>query len=84
MSFGVVEVLVIVAVILVFFGAGKLPTVMGDLAKGVRNFKQGLASDEPAAPAEVVSAAAARPPPPPPPALLDAPTVESAPEPRRG
>jgi sec-independent protein translocase protein TatA len=82
MSFGVVEVLVIVAVILVFFGAGKLPTVMGDLAKGVRNFKQGLASDEPAAPGEV-SVTRTTTTPPPPPALLDAPTAEAAPEPRR-
>ena len=79
MSFGVVEVMVILAVVLVFFGAGKLPNVMGDLAKGVRNFKQGLKSDE-AAPEVTVTTT----PPPPPPALLDASPAEAAREARRG
>ena len=81
MSFGVVEVLVIVAVILVFFGAGKLPNVMGDLAKGMRNFKQGLKDDEPPAPGEV---AVTRTTPPPPPALLEPSAAEAAREARRG
>ncbi len=36
------HLLVVVLVILVLFGAGKLPRVMGDLGKGVRNFKAGL------------------------------------------
>jgi sec-independent protein translocase protein TatA len=47
MSLGVTEMVVILAIVLVIFGAGKLPSVMGDLAKGVRNFKAGL-KDEPA------------------------------------
>lgn len=46
MSFGLTEMVIILAIVLVLFGAGKLPTVMGDLAKGVRNFKAGL-KDEP-------------------------------------
>jgi sec-independent protein translocase protein TatA len=46
MSFGVTEMLVVLAIVLIVFGAGKLPNVMGDLAKGIRNFKAGLA-DEP-------------------------------------
>jgi sec-independent protein translocase protein TatA len=46
MSFGFTEMVLLLAIILVLFGAGKLPTVMGDLAKGVRNFKAGL-KDEP-------------------------------------
>jgi len=49
MSFGLTEMVIILAIVLVLFGAGKLPTVMGDLAKGVRNFKAGL-KDEPAEP----------------------------------
>ena len=48
MAFGMTEMLIILAIILVIFGAGKLPSVMGDLAKGVRNFKAGLKDDEPA------------------------------------
>jgi sec-independent protein translocase protein TatA len=31
---------------LIIFGAGKLPQVMGDLAKGIKNFKQGMKEDE--------------------------------------
>lgn len=51
MSFGVTEMVLLLAIVLVLFGAGKLPTVMGDLAKGVRNFKAGLKEElEPQAP----------------------------------
>jgi TatA/E family protein of Tat protein translocase len=34
-SLGLWEVLVILLIVLVIFGAGKLPQVMGDVAKGV-------------------------------------------------
>jgi sec-independent protein translocase protein TatA len=51
MSFGLTEMVIILAIVLVLFGVGKLPTVMGDLAKGVRNFKAGMKDDpEPAPP----------------------------------
>jgi sec-independent protein translocase protein TatA len=36
----------VLAVVLILFGAGKLPQVMGDMAKGIKNFKAGLADDE--------------------------------------
>ena len=49
MGFGMTEMLIILAIVLVIFGAGKLPSVMGDLAKGVRNFKAGM-RDEPEVP----------------------------------
>ena len=39
-SFG--HILIVLVVVLVLFGAGKLPHVMGDLGKGLRNFKDGL------------------------------------------
>lgn len=42
---GWLQILVIVVLVLLLFGAGKLPTVMGDLAKGVKNFKKGLEDD---------------------------------------
>lgn len=42
------HLLVVLVVVLVVFGAGRLPNVMGDLGKGVRNFKAGLdGKDEP-------------------------------------
>ncbi len=36
------HLLVLLAVVLIVFGAGRLPGVMGDLGKGIRNFKAGL------------------------------------------
>lgn len=46
MTPGIWQILLIVLVVLLLFGAGKLPSVMGDLAKGVRNFKKGLNDDD--------------------------------------
>ena len=57
MSLGATEMLVLLGIVLIVFGAGKLPSVMGDLAKGVRNFKAGL-KDEPEAPAHAHAGAA--------------------------
>jgi sec-independent protein translocase protein TatA len=42
MGLGFTEMVIVLVVVLIFFGAGKLPTVMGDLGKGVKSFKQGL------------------------------------------
>ncbi|MGB8275327.1 MAG: twin-arginine translocase TatA/TatE family subunit [Alphaproteobacteria bacterium] len=36
------HLLLVLLVVLIVFGAGKLPQVMGDVAKGVRNFRAGL------------------------------------------
>ncbi len=38
-------------VLLLFGGKGKISDIMGDVAKGVKAFKKGLADDEPASPA---------------------------------
>jgi sec-independent protein translocase protein TatA len=38
--------IIVLAVILILFGAGKLPNVMGDLAKGIKNFKSGLKDED--------------------------------------
>ena len=46
MSLGIWQILLIVLLVLLLFGAGKLPHVMGDLAKGVKNFKKGLDEDD--------------------------------------
>lgn len=42
MSIGIWQVTLILVAVLILFGAGKLPNVMGDVAKGIRNFKTGL------------------------------------------
>ena len=36
---GVWQIVLILAIVLILFGAGKLPRVMGDIAKGVKSFK---------------------------------------------
>ena len=57
------HIVVVLLVVLIVFGAGKLPQVMGDLAKGVKAFKAGLKDEEsaapPAAPAQIVPPPAA-------------------------
>lgn len=42
MNIGVTEAVLILLVVLVLFGAGKLPNVMGDMAKGIKAFRRGL------------------------------------------
>jgi sec-independent protein translocase protein TatA len=37
---------IVLLVILIVFGAGKLPRVMGDVAKGIKNFKAGLKDED--------------------------------------
>lgn len=36
------EIILILIIVLIIFGAGKLPTVAGELAKGIKSFKDGL------------------------------------------
>jgi sec-independent protein translocase protein TatA len=38
--------LIVLAVVLIFFGRGKIPDLMGDVAKGIKNFKKGMAEDD--------------------------------------
>lgn len=38
--------LVVALVILLLFGKGRISDMMGDLAKGIKSFKKGLAEDE--------------------------------------
>jgi sec-independent protein translocase protein TatA len=46
MSIGIWQVVLILLIVLILFGAGKLPKVMGDVAKGVKNFKSGMKDDD--------------------------------------
>jgi sec-independent protein translocase protein TatA len=39
---GAGELLIVLVIILVVFGAGKLPEVMGSLGKGIQSFKKGM------------------------------------------
>ncbi len=43
---GTTELIIILVLVLIIFGAGKLPSVGGALGKGMRNFKDGLKDGE--------------------------------------
>ena len=36
------QILIVAVVIILLFGAGKIPRLMGDLAKGINSFKKGI------------------------------------------
>jgi len=46
MSIGIWQVVLVLLIVLILFGAGKLPKVMGDVAKGIKSFKKGIADDD--------------------------------------
>jgi sec-independent protein translocase protein TatA len=61
-SFSIWHWLIVLVIVLLLFGKGKISDVMGDMAKGVKSFKKGLADDDDAEkptidhkPADVVS-----------------------------
>tara|TARA_B100000941_G_scaffold263520_1_gene216936 strand:- start:188 stop:406 length:219 start_codon:yes stop_codon:yes gene_type:complete len=39
------EIILILVIVLIVFGAGKLPKVAGEIAKGIKSFKEGLKDD---------------------------------------
>jgi sec-independent protein translocase protein TatA len=43
---GTQELLIILVLVLIVFGAGKLPQVGSALGKGIKNFKQGVRGEE--------------------------------------
>ncbi|KAB0538826.1 sec-independent protein translocase protein TatA [Pseudochrobactrum saccharolyticum] len=45
-SFSIWHWLIVLAVVLLLFGRGKIPELMGDVAKGIKNFKQGMNEPE--------------------------------------
>lgn len=45
-SFSAIHWIVVVLVIVLLFGGGRISGLMGDVAKGIKSFKKGLADDE--------------------------------------
>jgi sec-independent protein translocase protein TatA len=41
-SFSTMHWVVVLAIVVLLFGAGKLPRLMGDFAKGIKAFKSGM------------------------------------------
>jgi sec-independent protein translocase protein TatA len=45
-SMSIMHWLIVVAVVLLLFGRGKIPELMGDVANGIKSFKKGMQDDE--------------------------------------
>ena len=45
-SFSIWHWLIVLVVVLLVFGRGKIPELMGDMAKGIKSFKKGMSDDE--------------------------------------
>ena len=38
--------IIVLIIVLLLFGKGKIPTLMGDMAKGIKSFKKGMSDDD--------------------------------------
>ena len=45
-SFSIWQWLIVLAVVLLLFGSGKISGLMGDFAKGIKSFKKNMAEDD--------------------------------------
>ena len=45
MSIGIWQIAIVVILVVLLFGRGKISSLMGDVAKGLKSFKKGMASD---------------------------------------
>jgi sec-independent protein translocase protein TatA len=45
MSPSLMQILVVVFLVLIFFGRGRISNFMGDLASGIKSFRKGLEDD---------------------------------------
>lgn len=45
-SFSIWHWIIVLAIVLLLFGRGKIPELMGDVAKGIKSFKKGMADED--------------------------------------
>ena len=45
-TFSIWHMRILLAVVLLMFGKGKISEIMGDFAKGIKSFKKGMADDD--------------------------------------
>ena len=45
MSIGIWQIAIVEILVVLLFGRGKISSLMGDVAKGIKSFKKGMASD---------------------------------------
>ena len=48
MSIGIWQIAIVVILVVLLFGRGKISSLMGDVAKGIKSFKKGMSDDPPA------------------------------------
>ena len=46
-NIGWTGIIIIAILIVILFGKGKISSIMGDLAKGIKSFKKGMSDDSP-------------------------------------
>ncbi|MEM8975374.1 MAG: twin-arginine translocase TatA/TatE family subunit [Pseudomonadota bacterium] len=44
-TFSIWHWLIVLAIVVLLFGRGRIPELMGDVAKGIKNFKKGMSDD---------------------------------------
>ena len=45
MGFSIWQIAVVVILVVLLFGRGKISSLMGDVAKGIKSFKKGMSDD---------------------------------------
>ena len=40
------QLLIVLVIVLLLFGRGKIPQLMGDMARGIKSFKRGMSESE--------------------------------------
>ena len=45
MSIGFWQIAIVVVLVVLLFGRGKISSLMGDVAKGIKSFKKGMSND---------------------------------------
>ncbi|MBC2773899.1 twin-arginine translocase TatA/TatE family subunit [Rhizobium sp. AQ_MP] len=45
-SFSIWHWIIVLAIVLLLFGRGKIPELMGDVAKGIKSFKKGMTDED--------------------------------------
>ena len=45
MSIGFWQIAIVVVLVVLLFGRGKISSLMGDVAKGIKSFKKGMSDD---------------------------------------
>ena len=82
-GFSLVHWIIVILVIVLLFGAGRVSGLMGDVAKGIKSFKKGMTEDEEAEPRRLASERTAEAQPVPPPAPPRRPRPSRPAEPAR-